>query len=148
MVTKDQMMSPMLIACPSFRTNWSDFLEEYKNESRELPLYLALSDRARHLVGMLARNETAAFPAIFNVVEQWHLHGDSYVKEAATVYLKIFRIQACMNQRDQNNFGLFSVRSQTSGGTNCMDFGSEASCYAIEVNGRDNIARHTQWTRS
>ncbi len=80
-------MKPMLAACPSFQPAWNAFVEEWKDEPEGLPQYLALAELARHLIGMLARNETASFPAIFDVVEQWHLQGDSYVREAATIGL-------------------------------------------------------------
>lgn len=77
----------MLTACPSFQSKWNAFVEEWKDEPEGLPQYVVLADLARHPVGMLARNETDTFPAVFNVVEQWHLQGDAYVKEAATVGL-------------------------------------------------------------
>lgn len=80
-------MEPLLGACPSFQPSWEEFLEEWRDQTVELPIYLALGSFARHLVGMLARNETSTFPAVFDVVEQWHIHGDAYVKEAATVGL-------------------------------------------------------------
>jgi hypothetical protein len=81
------MMKPMLTACPSFQSTWNEFVEEWRDQPEGLPHYLALNNLARHLVGMLARNETDSFPAVFSVVEQWHLEGDSYVREAATVGL-------------------------------------------------------------
>jgi hypothetical protein len=87
MITKDEMMQPLLMACPSFQPTWESFLKEWRDGTTDLPIYLALSDLARHLVGMLARNDTSTFPAVFDVVEQWHNHGDPYVKEAATVGL-------------------------------------------------------------
>jgi hypothetical protein len=87
LITKDDMMNPMLTACPSFRSAWDAFVEEWKDDAEGLPHYLVLADLARHLVDMLARNDTASFPVIFDVVEEWHLKGDSYVKEAATVGL-------------------------------------------------------------
>lgn len=87
LITKSEMMMPLLTACPSFQPAWEDFVREWTDDRGDLPLYLALSALARHLIGMLARNETATFPAIFAVVERWHVEGDSYVKEAATVCL-------------------------------------------------------------
>ena len=80
-------MNLMLSACPSFQAQWKSFNDEWKDEPGGLPLYLALADLARHLIGMLERGETASFPGIFEVVEQWHLQGDGYVREAATVGL-------------------------------------------------------------
>jgi hypothetical protein len=52
-----------------------------------LPLYLALAEFARHLIGMLERSETATFPAIFLAVERLQVEGEHYVREAAIVGL-------------------------------------------------------------
>ncbi len=87
MICKDKMMDPMLDACPSFEPTWTEFLVEWSGESCDLPHYLALSDLARHLIDMLQRGDTASFPKIFEVVERWHLEGEHYVREAATVGL-------------------------------------------------------------
>src|SRR5690606_29937885 len=86
MITKSEMIPLMLTACPSFENTWREFLVSWRDES-EPPLYLALSDLARHLISMLARNDVATFPGVFAVVERWHLEGDPYVAEAATVGL-------------------------------------------------------------
>ena len=42
---------------------------------------------ARRLIEQLAHGETARFNAVFDVVERWHLDGDQYVREAATIGL-------------------------------------------------------------
>ena len=87
MITRDEMMVPMLDACHSFRAPWEEFLAEWRDEKNELPLYIALSELARHLIAMLERGETGSFGKIFDVVERWHTEGDGYVREAATVGL-------------------------------------------------------------
>ena len=79
------MFTPILDVCPSFRATWDEFVDEWKDDPEGLPQYLALSGLARHVIGMLERNETDGVTAIFGVVENWHLDGDPYVKEAATV---------------------------------------------------------------
>ena len=71
---------------PSFRPAWEAFLEEWQGE-RELPLYLALADLARHLVDQLDCGETDRFPAVLGVAEQWIARGDDYVVNAAIVGL-------------------------------------------------------------
>ena len=86
MITKAEMMPMMLGACPSFENKWCEFLEEWRDDP-DPPLYLALSELARHLIGMLARHDVASFPAVFAVVERWHVEGNAYVAEAATVGL-------------------------------------------------------------
>jgi hypothetical protein len=80
------MIGLMLEVCPSFRPSWEEFLD-YWADDKDPPLYLALADLARHLISMLAKNKTSSFPRIFEVVERWHVEGDHYVKEAATVGL-------------------------------------------------------------
>ncbi len=85
-ITKDDMIGVLIDGCPSFAPRWQEFTEEWQEE-RDLPLYLALSDFARHLIGLLERGETAGFPAIFAAIERLHVEGEPYVTEAATVGL-------------------------------------------------------------
>jgi hypothetical protein len=83
---RSNMFEPILQADPSFCGKWAIFQEEYRSED-ELPLYLALSELARHLIQDLETSSTHRFDAVFDVVERWHITGDPYVKEAATVGL-------------------------------------------------------------
>ena len=85
-ITRETMFEPLLTADPSFQPLWTEFVAEYDDEP-ELPLYVALSSLARHLLACLEAGDTAAFPRIFAVVEQWHTAGDAYVKEAASIGL-------------------------------------------------------------
>jgi hypothetical protein len=85
MIGKDAMMAVLLASCPSFDDAWQEFLAEWLEEPGDLPLYLALADFARHLIGMLQRGETTSFPAIFGAVEGLLLEGEHFVKEAATI---------------------------------------------------------------
>jgi hypothetical protein len=85
-ITKSEMMPLMLTVCPSFEGKWSAFLDYWRDEP-DLPLYLALSELARHMIDMLARMDVASFPEVFAVVERWHIEGNPYVAEAATVGL-------------------------------------------------------------
>jgi len=83
---RSNMFEPLLQADPSFREKWETFREGYRSDD-ELPLYLALSELARHLIQDLETGNTRRFDAVFDVVERWHIKGDPYVKEAATVGL-------------------------------------------------------------
>ena len=87
MICKNDMFEPMLIACPAFVPAWNAFLNEWKDNNEELPHYLALGDLAHHLVERLDAGTTQNFEAVFDVIEQWHCHGEPYVKEAATIGL-------------------------------------------------------------
>ncbi len=85
-ISKDQMFEPLLAACPSFQPAWKEFLAESELHPDQEPLYyVALGDLSRHLVERLRSGATAEFPAVFQVVENWHCLGDHYVREAATV---------------------------------------------------------------
>jgi TPR repeat protein len=83
MIDGDDVMPRLLIACPSFRHEWE---ENVAYHGREL-LYAHLGYFASHLVELLKRGETTEFPAVFAVVEELHLYGDFYVREAATIGL-------------------------------------------------------------
>src|SRR4051812_36969335 len=86
LITRENMFEPLLRADQSFAPRWSAFVEEWQDE-RELPQYLALASLARHLIGQLKAGHTETFPAVFHVVEQWHVQGDAYVREAASLGL-------------------------------------------------------------
>jgi hypothetical protein len=86
MITRDEMMALMLSACPSFQSAWLEFVDEWRAED-EKPLYLALGSLARHLIAMLAAQDTAGLTSAFSVIERWHADGDPYVREAASVGL-------------------------------------------------------------
>lgn len=85
-INKENMFSPMLEACPSFRVEWEEFCSEWQDEE-DKPLYLALTDLAYHLFAKYEKGETHNFNTIFGVIESWLSDGDDYVKEAATVGL-------------------------------------------------------------
>ena len=85
-ITSADMMEPLLEACPAFRPTWVAFLEEWRSEP-ELPLYLAIADLARHLISALAVGDAETLTRVFAVVERWHVEGDQYVREVATVGL-------------------------------------------------------------
>ena len=65
MIAKNDMMGVLLGACPSFVPQWKAFQEEWRDETDDPPLYLALAEFARHLIGKLEERETAELPAVF-----------------------------------------------------------------------------------
>ncbi|MBR0555446.1 hypothetical protein J5J10_07100 [Ciceribacter sp. L1K23] len=83
---RSNMFEPLLVADHTFLEKWKIFQDEYRSED-ELPLYIALSELARHLIEYLEAGSTHQFGAVFDVVERWHINGDPYVKEAATIGL-------------------------------------------------------------
>ncbi len=94
-IEKDEMMAPLLVACPSFQEQWEEFHEEWFNNpilyedggDGSLPYYLALSDLAVHLIAKLEAGDTKEFAGVFDVVEDWIVRGSRYVSEAAVVGL-------------------------------------------------------------
>ncbi|MFD3321701.1 DUF7674 family protein [Alteromonas macleodii] len=86
MISKETMMLPILQVAEGFKPIWNEFLDEWSNED-EFPVYLALSDLARYVSTLVEKSDVEELRDIFSVVEQWHLEGDKFVKEAATVGL-------------------------------------------------------------
>ncbi|HIC82668.1 MAG TPA: hypothetical protein EYP07_17140 [Kiloniellaceae bacterium] len=86
MIKRGDMFEPILEACPGFVPTWRAFCVEWAGEG-ERPEYLALADLARYLIAMLEQEKLSELKAVFEVVERWHLEGEPYVKEAATIGL-------------------------------------------------------------
>src|SRR5262245_23312907 len=82
-ITRDQVIPLLLEACPSFQELW----EEHCRDHDEVLLYVALGDFARHLLGLHLKGCTDAFPAVAGAIEQLHVEGDQFVREAATIGL-------------------------------------------------------------
>ena len=83
-------MLPLLLeACPSFYRDWEDWVrDQYSGDNGLEQLhYCDLGHFASHLVELLERGETSEFKEVFRVVENLHLNGDGYVREAATIGL-------------------------------------------------------------
>lgn len=72
--------------CPTFADRWEEHKNEYTDEENYLP-YIALGELARHLIELERRNEIDEFENIFRLIERFHLEGEHYVKEAATIGL-------------------------------------------------------------
>jgi hypothetical protein len=79
------MMSLVTAVCPSFQPTWDEYLADAKRDGREPLTYLALADLARHVIGKVEKGDTQCFAQVFDVVERWHIDGEHWVREAATV---------------------------------------------------------------
>ena len=66
-----------------FAPIWREFVDEWKKETTQLPLYVVLGDLARHIASLYQEDAEAELQEIFSVVETRHLEGDAYVREAA-----------------------------------------------------------------
>ena len=70
---------------------------------------MALGELAQHLIDRQRRGDTQGFDKVFAVVEGWHLEGDAYVSEAASIgFLESFQNQLGGNDRRK---GLRGVRA-------------------------------------
>ena len=87
MITRESMIQPMLAASPEFEPTWRAFLAEWNEDPHGPPIYLLLSDLARHISQLVDRGESTTLRLVFDVIESWHTDGDPYVKEAASVGL-------------------------------------------------------------
>jgi hypothetical protein len=83
---RSNMFERLMQADPSFRGEWEKFQDEWRNDE-EAPLYLALSELARHLIRNLEVGNTSRFGEVFGIVERWIVDGNGYVREAAIVGL-------------------------------------------------------------
>jgi hypothetical protein len=103
LITRSDMFEPLLVADPSFRSRWDTFLAEWSEEEETkedgLPLYLALNSLAEHLIQRLGAGDSGGFDAVFDVVERWHVEGDAYVSEAASIGL----LESLQNQLGGND---------------------------------------------
>jgi hypothetical protein len=86
MITKEQVMPLLLVACPSFSKRWEEHRLFYEAGDEQL-LYIDLGEFASHLVELHKAGRVEEFPAAFQIIERLHLEGDHYVKEAATIGL-------------------------------------------------------------
>ena len=86
MISKEEMFKPILNVSDGFKPVWNEFVSEWKDDG-ELPQYLALSKLARYISRLISESQTQELSDIFEVIERWHLEGDDYVREAATVGL-------------------------------------------------------------
>ncbi len=84
MISREKMFEPLLKVSEGFRPVCDEFIEEWK-DGEELPQYLVLSDLARYISKLIAESREKELKEIFSVIERWHLEGDDYVREAATV---------------------------------------------------------------
>ena len=84
MISREKMFEPLLSVSEGFKPIWDEFVIEWKDDD-ELPQYLVLSDLARYISTLISESKEKELKDIFSVIERWHLEGDDYVKEAATI---------------------------------------------------------------
>lgn len=106
MIDRAQMFVLLLEADPKFEPRWERFLADYGDDP-ELPVYIALGELAEHLIERQRRDDTEGFDQVFDVVEQWHVEGDDFVAEAASIgFLECLQNQLGGNKRGQEIRGV------------------------------------------
>ncbi|MBH0239022.1 DUF7674 family protein [Methylobrevis albus] len=106
-ITRDHMIETLLVADPSFHPHWTEFLAEWVDEP-EPPIYVALGSLARHILECLEAGSSERLDAIFAVVERWHVDGDHFVREAATIGL----LETLQNHTAESEVTLAAVKSR------------------------------------
>lgn len=86
MIQASEMLPLLVKASPGFASTWEEFQAEWGDQT-SLPHYLVLGDFARHMSTLLAAGDHKTLRQVFDVIERFHLEGDAYVKEAATIGL-------------------------------------------------------------
>jgi hypothetical protein len=87
LISRDTMMAPIIAVSPSFVPTWKAFVEEWQDDPDGLPHYLVLADLAVHIAQLIEEDAEAELQSIFQAVEDWHVNGDAYVREAASIGL-------------------------------------------------------------
>ena len=103
MIRREQVISLLLEACPSYRARWEAYRQAPEFDA-EL-LYVHLGDFAGHVVDLLARDAKEDLAGLTRALERLHLEGDDYVKEAATTGL-LEGIQNVAGNRNVSTEGL------------------------------------------
>jgi hypothetical protein len=85
-ISRHDVETLLVRACPSFEVSSArqEFHQDYDSEP-EPPLYLLASGFVRHLAELNASGHREEFRAVFDVIEDFHLRGDQYVCELATI---------------------------------------------------------------
>ena len=111
MLSREDMFPLLIQADPSFAPAWQAFLSEWDGEP-DPPYYIALGDLAHHLVEKQRGSEKQILRAVFDIVERWHVEGDEFVGEAATIGL----LEGLQNILGGNK------RNKSIGGVRASDF--------------------------
>ncbi|HED34605.1 MAG TPA: hypothetical protein ENJ08_10385 [Gammaproteobacteria bacterium] len=83
MITKEEMLNPVLVVSPDFSPVWNKLLNEHLSDGT-LPVYVGLTELAKHISELHQNKRSDEIKEVFAIVEQWIAEGDSFVHEAAT----------------------------------------------------------------
>jgi hypothetical protein len=80
LIHADDVLPLVIEACPSFSPSW---LGENADDSRLG--YVDAGDFAHHLVKLATAGQTDTFGKVFTLIERFHVEGDEYVRQLATI---------------------------------------------------------------
>ena len=83
MITRNEIISAILDACPSFKPVHAALCADGDTEL----IYIVLGRFAYHLVELHQSGSEAEFSDVAELIERMHTEGDDYVREAATIGL-------------------------------------------------------------
>lgn len=86
-IKEHEVMELLLKASPSYLKRWEEYIQDNYSDTEERLLYVDLGDFAIHLVDLYKSNKIEEFQDVFWIIEQLHVDGDRFVKEAATIGL-------------------------------------------------------------
>ncbi|MCP1135287.1 hypothetical protein NKT34_18465 [Paenibacillus polysaccharolyticus] len=99
MIEKEEIMERLLIAVPSYKDRYERYIQENYELGEERLIYVDISDFVKHVIECYQRKNTDEFDALFEVIEELHTNGDSFVKEFATVGI----LESLQNQLSDKN---------------------------------------------
>jgi hypothetical protein len=76
MITRNDMLPMLLVACPSFQAVWDNM----PSPEKKTVLAYGMGSFAKHLVHLHEQNQRESFQSIAKVVEQFRLEGDEDVR--------------------------------------------------------------------
>ena len=103
MIGRDDVMPMLLEAVPSFSGQWHEIEDDpiFLDETTGTRLhYIDVAWFAPHVVGLQRSGATGELISLFEVIELFHIDGDEYVKQLATIgYLEGIQ-NACSHTTD------------------------------------------------
>lgn len=81
-ISKEAMFPPILENFPRFKPMWDQFQKDWDEEA-DKPYYILLGNLAQLVVEDLSSGDMESCESVLRVAEDWLVHGEAYVKEAA-----------------------------------------------------------------
>jgi len=83
-ITQDEVMDRILMACPIYAKSW-DPADQTDENGEDRLLYCEASDLCRYLEARLDAHEDTELAEAFALIEALHVEGDAWVRNLATI---------------------------------------------------------------